>query len=176
MHVVDISNLTEPSLVVTLQPPILDRALSDVQDLAVSGDKLAVAAGDNGFHLYNVADPQNPTYITGVAQPTTHVTLNSNLLYAGKGDVRIYDVTDPAIPVLEAVARTGSDQGGAVGIITAVTFSVSAGDAGVLYFDLPPLITRVLDGILARSENPSSSDRNGDGVTDSADIIQAVVG
>lgn len=175
-HLIDYLSATNPVLLGTFVPPVLERATNDVQGLAVGGDYMAVACGENGFHLYNVTQYDNPTYITGVAHPTNHVRLNSNLLYAGRGDVSIFDITEPTVPVLEAIARTGSDEGGAVGIVTTVNFTVSAGDAGVISFELPPLIKQVLDGVLARSETPYYSDKNGDGVTDAADIIDVVAG
>jgi hypothetical protein len=76
-------------------------AVSDVEDFAVSGDYLYIAAGDDGLRIYNVSLPLTPFFV-GYFDPDQHsnaygVCVDSSYAYlvGGSFDFMILSVVNP---------------------------------------------------------------------------------
>ncbi len=98
--------------------PVVRSALpTNGVDLSISGTIVAVAEGDQGVTLTDVTNLEAPTLVTRIS--TDHralaVALDSNLAVIGlavdsvvEGAVAIYDITDPADPILKSQQPTSN--------------------------------------------------------------------
>ncbi len=95
--VVDIANPSLPTVV-------SQTSLSTPYGLAIRDAYLYVSTGANGFSLLDVATPATPAPLASWADwPTRDFLWSENTLFVlGNDDLRIFDVTDPKTPVLQA--------------------------------------------------------------------------
>jgi hypothetical protein len=91
-------NIEDPSKPVVLA----EKLLFTPYGLTVNKDLLYVSSGQFGFGLLDVANPERPVYIKKWTDwPTRDFIWQDNTLFVmGFGDLRIFDVSTPADPVL----------------------------------------------------------------------------
>lgn len=91
---------------------VAEKALSTPYGLAVRDPFLYVSTGANGYALLDVTRPTEPSQIgvwTGWA--TQDFLWSNNVLFVlGFDDLRIYDVTNPRLPVLRSTIASGRDK------------------------------------------------------------------
>jgi hypothetical protein len=98
--IVDISDLTNPTLLSTL--PVSDYSV----DVKVSGNYAYVTIGSNGSDIIDISDPLNPT-LAGTLDPSIfgwngEAAVDGNYMYNAYGNIGmvIMDVSNPAAPVM----------------------------------------------------------------------------
>jgi hypothetical protein len=97
LAVVDVSNLSAPALVATLDTP------GNANDVRVLGTLAFVADGDHGVEIVDVGVPTSPRIVGQVATPgvATDLSVSGNLVYvADESGLRIVDASAPEAPVL----------------------------------------------------------------------------
>lgn len=138
LHMLDVSDPYAPELLGTyLQPPdtIIDNtALHEGVDLeggvAVTNDSW------HGFHTFDVTDPAVPDRKGGIVfgRGIFPAALSGNLVYSGKTQIFVYDISDPANPLQ---VGTGPDlQDFLYEIIIAGTTGYACSESEVVIFDL----------------------------------------
>lgn len=69
------------------------------QQVAAAGDYLYVAHGDGGLQVFDIKNPLNPTWVTGVelARPARLVAVDGGAAYVGLADggIAVVDITSP---------------------------------------------------------------------------------
>lgn len=98
---VDITDPSNPSIVG-------EKDLTTPFGLAVRDPYLYVSTGTTGYTLLSIADPKAPALVKSWSGwPTRDFVWASNVLYVlGVDDVRIFDVTDPKVPVLLSIIES----------------------------------------------------------------------
>ncbi len=97
--VLDISNPTSPAVLGSL------RFVEGISAVAVSGGFAFVADGA-GVHVVSVTDPSHPVEVATIAGMALDAALSGTRLYVAGDNLRIYDASNPAVPV-----RLGSWRG-----------------------------------------------------------------
>ena len=90
----DVSNPASPSALGSLTLP------AAISKIAVSGSFAYVAAGAAGLRVLAVSDPAHPVEVGHADGPAYDVAVSGTHVYVAAGDLRIYDVVNPAAPVL----------------------------------------------------------------------------
>ena len=99
LHVIDISTRNAPEIKASLSLG----AGAGYRSIALSGDYLFVAAGENGFVVLNVVNPLNP--IIALNQSLEHwvqslaVSSDGQSLYVADNHLTTYDISEPLNPV-----------------------------------------------------------------------------
>jgi len=88
---------------------VAEKALATPYGLAVRDPFLYVSTGENGYALIDVTRPTEPSQIAAWTGWATKDFLWSNnvLFVLGFDDLRIYDVTNPRLPVLRSTIASG---------------------------------------------------------------------
>jgi hypothetical protein len=91
---------------------VAEKALATPYGLAVREPFLFVSTGQSGYALLDVTRPTEPSQLAAWSAWATKDFLWSNdVLYVlGFDDLRIYDVSDPKVPVLRSTIASGSDK------------------------------------------------------------------
>lgn len=89
---------------------ISEKSVATPFGLTVSGDRLYVSTGQNGYALFDVSQPKTPVPLaTWPDWPTHDFIWSGDTLYVlGIDDVRIFDVSDPENPVLLGAIEEGT--------------------------------------------------------------------
>lgn len=101
--VVDITDPTNPDDVGWYDTPGV------AAGIAIKGNYAYVADGTgSGFLIINISDRTNPSLAGSDNTPfsCSRVAVDGNTAYVGDGSLRVYDVTNPANPVLKGTAAT----------------------------------------------------------------------
>jgi hypothetical protein len=98
LHVVDVSNLTAPVLVGTVDTP------GNANDVRVQGNFAYVADGASGLQVVDVSDPTQPRIVGTRDTPGNAIDLvvQGHYVYVADGPagVQVIDVANPSLPVL----------------------------------------------------------------------------
>jgi hypothetical protein len=93
-----------------LQPTLIGQLVTggQVRDLRVNGNTVYLAAGSEGVFIVDASNLANPVVVGQAQMPGSAIRLDydSNRVYvAAWNDARVYDVTNPAAPVLLGIGR-----------------------------------------------------------------------
>lgn len=105
-------------------------------DLALAGNVLAVADGDQGVHLVDVSKPPEATILSTFAEPSMDVELGGSKLFTltTNGDLVVHDAANPAAPI--EIARVAGSKYGLNGMSANGTIGAFAlGQAGLMLAD-----------------------------------------
>lgn len=96
LRVVDLADPGAPAVGATISTPGQAEALSVYQQ------KLFVADGAAGLHIYSLADPANPAHLGAYAtapDEATRLLVNGNFVYLAANGLHVVDVSNPVAPV-----------------------------------------------------------------------------
>jgi hypothetical protein len=95
LYIHDIKDITQPILKTTVELP-------DPAGLGLQDSVLYVCCGNAGLKVFNVKKPYSPTLISTKTEGNfiDVIPFNGNLICAAQNGIILYDITDPAAPVL----------------------------------------------------------------------------
>ncbi len=111
LHVVDITNLTNPLLIGSLE-------VDDVNAVVVSGNYAFIAGGNGGMKTVDISDPAHPAPLaTYGSMYAFDIAVQGNHAYiaGGMSGLEVVDISDPEHPIHQSGA---SIQGWAQGVFT----------------------------------------------------------
>jgi hypothetical protein len=112
----------------------------NAMDVQINGNVLYVAESTAGLGIYDITDPKNipvPVYQDD-GGTYTGLTLSGNYLFVTSStDFIIYDISTPAVPVLQSITPVGDTARGRIGLNVALTRAYVACNAlGIKGYDI----------------------------------------
>jgi len=106
--IVDVSDVTAPDLIGSLQTP------GAAEDLAIDGNYAYVADGSRGLRVIDIADPANPVELGSLdandyAKAIAHSDYWPSFVFLADNGLRVVDVSNPANPVEYSYLYTDHD-------------------------------------------------------------------
>lgn len=111
-------------------------------DIFISGDYAYIPdGGQEKTHIYNIADPLSPTYVTFftdyVSGNATSIYVSGNYALIGyDSKVIIVDVSNPEIPTLVSTITSGLSGATAVYVKDSYAYIISNGNNSLVIFDI----------------------------------------
>ncbi len=125
-----------------------DGDLAYVSTVAISGDALYLAESGSGVAIFNISDPAQPVFVSHLSTGSwaQDVFVADNNLFVIDGGLKIFDLTNPYVPV---EISTTSMVSTALRVTTnGQRAFVAAGNNGLLIFDISDTSTPVEIGSL----------------------------
>ncbi len=154
--VVDVSNLSQPRIVGSLDTP------GNANDLRVVGDLAYVADGTNGLLIVDVANSDAPVLLGRANTPgnATDVAVRGGFAYVADGSagLAVIDVANPRVPVLRGQVDTPGNARG-VDVADGNRVVVADAESGVEVIDVTnPATPTILGGVHTRGSFSSAAD------------------
>ena len=103
LRIISISNLSSPKEIGIADIPEYSLVTSG-EEVVIKSHYAYVAVSDDGWVIYDVSDPYNPTFLSRYSGITYNITIHNNYLYTAGlsyqylGCFNVYDISDPANP------------------------------------------------------------------------------
>lgn len=151
----------------------------EVGSIVLSGTTIFASASDRGLHAIDASDPAAPAILRLIpGDGDADLVLAGDRLFAASGSVEMYDVSDPATPVLLDVYVPPPSRASATEIAIAGDLVFGAGlGFTVLDASAPEATPEGILATLLHGAPPSPVlDSDGDGAVDGADLTATLLG
>jgi len=135
MRIIDVSNFSSPNVIGFFETG------ADPYGITVSGDYAYLAASLAGLQIFDVSNPQNPTFVSSFSYESCFdcgrdVALKGDLVYlVGEVGLRIINVSDPTNPAEIGAIVTGGFPN-AVAVSENYAYVADVGGGGLRIFDV----------------------------------------